>query len=138
MLVNKQIEILKYLIKRQELPSFYTVDWVKIYEYWLCRNDPKQKIEKKTNKIVTEEKRYYQRASTMNYRARKKGVDGIVTPDDLRAIMIKYYNKCNKCSKTEHLVFDHIRPHYNGGTNTPDNIQVLCRICNMEKGVGER
>jgi 5-methylcytosine-specific restriction endonuclease McrA len=32
------------------------------------------------------------------------------------------------------LEIDHIRPVSRGGTNDPDNLQVLCRDCNAGKG----
>src|SRR5690625_164667 len=33
---------------------------------------------------------------------------------------------------------DHILPHSRGGTDTPDNTQVICRWCNQRKGNGRR
>lgn len=46
----------------------------------------------------------------------------------------KYNNTCLKCrGKNLELSPDHIVPLINGGTNTIDNIQPLCRKCNREK-----
>jgi len=78
---------------------------------------------------------YYQRAQTMNSRAKSKGDDHRVTYQELQAIMKQYNSQCKLCHTREHLVFDHVVPFFNGGTNTVDNLQVLCRICNMRKGV---
>lgn len=45
-------------------------------------------------------------------------------------------HKCVACGKTEdecELSADHIIPLSRGGTNTIDNIQILCRSCNSKK-----
>ncbi len=42
--------------------------------------------------------------------------------------------KCVKCSSRERLEFDHIIPVVEGGSNTERNIQLLCELCNREKG----
>ncbi|WP_370037133.1 HNH endonuclease [Brevibacterium epidermidis] len=33
---------------------------------------------------------------------------------------------------------DHITPHARGGTDTLDNVQVICRLCNQTKGAGKK
>lgn len=33
---------------------------------------------------------------------------------------------------------DHITPHARGGTDTIDNVHVICRLCNQSKGAGKR
>lgn len=127
----KQIETLKYLIKRGDIPE--NVDWVEIYNYWLHRDDIKPKIKREYSLLDI----YKQRARTMNYRARKIGVDGKVEVVDLIDVMRRCNNRCVKCGSSIYLVFDHIVSMYRGGLNTKDNLQVLCRLCNMEKGVNK-
>lgn len=78
---------------------------------------------------------YKSRANTMNNRARKMGVEGTVTAEELEQLMNRQ-PCCQRCGRKTYLVFDHIVSMYNGGENTIDNLQVLCRMCNMEKGVG--
>lgn len=41
---------------------------------------------------------------------------------------------CRHCGATEDLQIDHVIPVVWGGTNAPDNLQVLCRTCNRIKG----
>jgi len=125
----KQIEILKHLIKRGDLPE--NVDWIEIYKYWLHRDNIKTKV-KRVYSLID---RYRQRASTMNHRARKAGVAGSISYQELTDIMRASNDRCKKCGKHNDLVFDHIIPMYHGGSNIVDNLQVLCRLCNMEKGV---
>jgi 5-methylcytosine-specific restriction endonuclease McrA len=42
---------------------------------------------------------------------------------------------CRQCGYTgEYIEYDHIIPRSKGGQNTVDNIQLLCRKCNLRKG----
>jgi ATP-dependent helicase IRC3 len=41
---------------------------------------------------------------------------------------------CCGCSNRRFLQVDHISPVYHGGSNILDNLQTLCKACNLEKG----
>lgn len=45
----------------------------------------------------------------------------------------RYGGKCADCSATAYLEFDHIIPVSRGGSNGEQNVQLLCRKCNLEK-----
>lgn len=42
-------------------------------------------------------------------------------------------NKCAYCGSTENLQIDHIIPVSRGGLENENNMQVLCRTCNLKK-----
>jgi 5-methylcytosine-specific restriction endonuclease McrA len=41
---------------------------------------------------------------------------------------------CKHCGTSQNLTIDHIFPVYWGGTNSMDNLQLLCKSCNSKKG----
>lgn len=51
-------------------------------------------------------------------------------------ILKKYNYKCVNCNATEKLEIDHIIPVSRGGREDEDNMQVLCKKCNLKKGGG--
>ena len=52
----------------------------------------------------------------------------------LRAKIISRDGACVWCGSQENLQVDHITPRVMGGTNAEENLQVLCKICNLKKG----
>jgi 5-methylcytosine-specific restriction endonuclease McrA len=69
-------------------------------------------------------------------RARIKGVGGNLSPDIHARLMQLQKGKCAVCRTSlrdirPHL--DHIMPVARGGSNTDDNMQLLCSTCNQSK-----
>lgn len=52
----------------------------------------------------------------------------------LRAKIISRDGACVWCGSQEQLQVDHITPRVMGGTNAEENLQVLCKTCNLRKG----
>jgi HNH endonuclease len=53
------------------------------------------------------------------------------------AVSVRDQGKCVQCGSTEDLHFDHKVPWSRGGTNTVNNIQLLCGRCNRRKGADD-
>ncbi len=51
-----------------------------------------------------------------------------------RAVWKRDGGQCRWCGSTVQLEYDHIHPHSKGGSSSDvDNIQLLCRLCNVQK-----
>lgn len=48
--------------------------------------------------------------------------------------LLKCGHACVHCGATEQLQVDHIRPVSRGGDSDEENLQILCRLCNLRKG----
>lgn len=49
------------------------------------------------------------------------------------AVWTRDGGKCRQCGAADYLEFDHIIPRAKGGANTAENLQLLCRRCNLQK-----
>lgn len=65
---------------------------------------------------------------------RKRSNGGKYTKDEWNALCAKYGNRCACCGCDGKLTVDHIVPVVHGGSNSIDNIQPLCALCNSKKG----
>lgn len=71
-----------------------------------------------------------------NRRIRMLGADGEHTKEDIYALFAGQNGRCAACVNdiaTGYHV-DHVMPLVLGGSNWPDNLQLLCAPCNLSKG----
>jgi hypothetical protein len=71
--------------------------------------------------------------NNLNDRARKVGQFDELTTQDIDALIAFYDYSCLKCGLKPATSVDHVRPLVSGGTNTFDNLQLLCVNCNKGK-----
>jgi hypothetical protein len=60
-------------------------------------------------------------------------IDRHIPRDVRQRVWQTYGGMCVECSATDYLEFDHIVPVARGGSNAEQNIQLLCRKCNLTK-----
>lgn len=51
-----------------------------------------------------------------------------------RAVLARDNHRCVRCASIRHLQIDHIHPWSAGGEHAIENLQTLCRGCNIAKG----
>lgn len=70
-------------------------------------------------------------------RARKHGNGGTYTPEDIQRLLEVQHNRCAGCAKgfckSRPYTVDHVAPISRGGSNNPENLQLLCKSCNSSK-----
>lgn len=77
------------------------------------------------------------RAMSSRRRAKIRSAGGTYDHHDVRELLIMQEHRCKTCDKClieNQYDIDHIVPLSRGGTNWPDNLQILCRYCNRSKG----
>lgn len=57
----------------------------------------------------------------------------LIPEEILSQVWTKANGKCVKCGSDKNLEYDHIIPFSKGGSNTAENIQLLCEKCNRSK-----
>jgi len=89
-------------------------------------------------KVWARKNREKRSASARKRHAIKRGASGHHTEKDVFKILDMQNNRCAFCSKKvarraiDYHV-DHIYPLSKGGSNGPENIQILCILCNLKK-----
>ena len=58
---------------------------------------------------------------------------GFITPVVRRKVWIRNKGQCAACGSRENLQYDYIVPTSEGGNNTLDNLQLLCKSCYQQK-----
>lgn len=80
--------------------------------------------------------RFTKRARTAKRRARKYNAKGSFSKRTIENLYVRQRGKCSNCQNYLFGKFeaDHLQPLVKGGSNEPENIQLLCQNCNRRKG----
>lgn len=105
------------------------------------RKSAKQYRERNRDKVIAELKEWRKRNPekgveyAQNRRARIMSAEGSFTTGDIKRIGEHQNWLCAWCSKKVRKGYhvDHIMPISKGGSNSPDNLQILCKSCNLHK-----
>lgn len=90
-------------------------------------------IEAPDNELLAEYIRFAVRA---HHRQVDVGFEGNTRriPQEVKGIVYRRdAGKCVECGAEDYLEFDHVIPFSRGGANTAENLQLLCRRCNLKK-----
>lgn len=102
-----------------------------------CRENYAKNIEAQRERIKRWQKENidYFRAKNNERRARLKGASGSHTRKDVEKILNLQRFLCANCrsSVMDGYHVDHVIPISKGGSNGPENLQILCPPCNIRK-----
>lgn len=137
--------------RREEYKRYYRENWERIQENrrrWKKRNPESNRAHKlkyaaaNRDKEAARMRRWSKTnpeqasANVRSYKAKKRGAEGSHCAKDIEEILVLQGGFCVYCkieisNGNKHI--DHITPISRGGSNGPENLQVLCRTCNMRK-----
>jgi len=147
--INNQIQALKKEIQKQQM----IVGKVIMENYGVIDQLKKEidKVKQENNKLIKEKNDFYGKYSHLkrstrtltgknnNSKRTKKSSNGKNKSPVSKGIRERVFerdkNKCLLCGTTKNLTIDHIKPRAMGGSNKIDNLQTLCRYCNLTKGI---
>ena len=100
---------------------------------WRANNPEKVRIMNANYHANNKEMR---KVNSHRRRARLQAAEGSHDANDIKKIYTAQKGKCACCRKMvgDDYHVDHITPLSRGGSNWPDNIQILCAPCNLSKG----
>lgn len=74
------------------------------------------------------------RAIVAKRRAIRNEADGFYTAEDIARLRTEQEGRCKCCGeRVAEFHVDHVIPLSRGGSNWPDNLQILCPPCNLSK-----
>lgn len=97
------------------------------------RKDNAERIREKA-RIRRKKNPQANRVMCQRRRVRKNNASGYHTVKQWLAVLNQYDGRCLRCGSTENITEDHVLPLNKGGSNSIENIQPLCMICNSSKG----
>ena len=126
---NKE-RILAKASEYRKINSFYISQW---HAKWRSSNKAKIASLNRRYYIANKDKCY--RHSAIR-RARKQNAEGGHTKADILRILAAQKCKCIVCRTNIEKCYtvDHIVPLSRGGSDNPENLQMVCKSCNSKKG----
>lgn len=124
-------------IKRERARLWYAQNRERLSLHYAARW--KANLEENRRRARLRQNQHPERAAIARHlrRARKASAGGRFTAEDIARIRKLQRNRCAECRNvltkaTTHI--DHIVPLSKGGSNYPQNLQLLCATCNISKG----
>lgn len=118
---------------RDKNPGYAPPGWSEYSEKWYQEN--KERLSE-IRRLHYQSNRGAYRANRLNRIARERSAEGRHTSKDVESLLKAQDHKCANCKactrRTGYHV-DHIQPLSKGGSNWPDNLQILCPTCNLSK-----
>jgi 5-methylcytosine-specific restriction endonuclease McrA len=131
-----------YAARREYQNNYRKENAEKLSEYSRCRREENLDADRanQRTRYAKDRDAYIARAEE---RQRKLSERGKYTAEDVQALYVKQCGRCAGCnleientrsrSAKRGFEVDHVMPVKLGGSNLPENLQLLCRPCNRKK-----
>lgn len=121
--------------RRAEREAYLMVNAEKISEEKRAKREAQQTRKREYMRRWRKENPIKARVQSRNKKARRRAAPGAHTAADIRRMYRQQKGKCLNCgvSLRDGYHIDHIMPLIRGGSNGPENLQLLCPTCNMSK-----
>jgi 5-methylcytosine-specific restriction endonuclease McrA len=121
----------------QEYLKQYFIDNIEKYEQYArdYYENNSERVKERSKQYARENPQVAQ-AARQRRRARARNAEGTHSAEDILKMVHDQDNFCNYCGVSFETVpyqIDHIIPLSKGGSNWPDNLQLLCGRCNSKK-----
>jgi hypothetical protein len=111
-----------YVTEREPMPSEVTEVILRIKSLHFQRDEELRRLKEQVANFEAIER-------NLKGRSNRRTI-----PDDVKMLVwSRDGGVCVKCGASKDLHFDHIIPHSRGGGDQAENIQLLCRTCNLKK-----
>lgn len=130
---KNQTAIKVYMAQYRKENAEHIIQRVK--QYQRENHEHVSEMQKRWHENNPERSRENSRRRNHRRRAREREAPGNFSADDITAMLIEQGGSCVYCGVgiVDNFHIDHITPLSRGGSNYPDNLQLLCPPCNLSK-----
>ncbi|MBR0310461.1 MAG: HNH endonuclease, partial [Paludibacteraceae bacterium] len=117
-------DILELNFNRDEINDYINEQQIEKYKEELKADELKKALKQIARQRLVEEGVIFDEEHKRPY----------IPRDIVGLVYMRDGGRCRECGSTKNLQLDHIIPFSKGGSSELENLQLLCKECNLKKG----